>query len=352
VARDIDLLRQALGEKKIAYFGFSYGTVLGATYASLFPRNYSRMVLDGPVDATDYMNDPLATLSSQSGGFERAFGRFFQACARDQVNCLGFGGDDPWDAFDQLVDRANQSPIPAGGRDPRPVDGDDIIFGAASELYAKQFWPELAQALSEAANNNDATLLRQLADGFYGRNDDGTFGPGNDRYFTIGAAEQQYPRNTDVYFSAGKRSWSEHEHTFWNNGYVELNYGLWPYRDKDAYLGPFHIPNSAVTPLVVGTTYDPATPYRGAKNLVRDLGNARLLTMRGDGHTAYAGNSPDCIDPAVEAYINDGTLPAPGTSCKQEVPFVQPQQTAQALKVSPLVNLQPRPHVKPLPAMG
>ena len=69
----------------------------------------------------------------------------------------------------------------------------------------------------------------------------------------------------------------------------------------------------------MATTYDPATPYRGAKSLVRDLGNARLLTMRGDGHTAYPGNSPTCIDPAVEAYVNDGTLPAPGTSCKQDV---------------------------------
>jgi pimeloyl-ACP methyl ester carboxylesterase len=352
VARDIDLLRQALGEDKIAYFGYSYGTFLGATYASLFPRNYSRMVLDGPVDATDYINDPLATLSSQSGGFEREFGRFFQACARDQANCLGFGGDDPWDAFDQLVERANQTPLPAGGDDPRPVDGDDIIFGVAGELYAKQNWPDIAKALAAAtAAQPDATMLREFADSFYGRNPDGSYSPGNDRYFTIGASEQQYPRNTDLYFSAGKRSWTEHEHTWWNNGYVELNYGLWPYRDRDAYLGPFHIPNSAVTPLVVATTYDPATPYRGAKNLVRDLGNARLITMRGDGHTAYPGNSPDCIDPAVEAYVENGTLPAPGTSCKQEVPFAQQQETAKALKVSPLVKLQ-QPRAKPLVALG
>jgi hypothetical protein len=81
----------------------------------------------------------------------------------------------------------------------------------------------------------------------------------------------------------------------------------------------------------VATTYDPATPYRGALKLVRTLGNARLLTMRGDGHTAYPGNSP-CIDGAVEAYLIGGTLPAPGTKCKQDVPFVQPQ--AQALAKS------------------
>jgi hypothetical protein len=74
---------------------------------------------------------------------------------------------------------------------------------------------------------------------------------------------------------------------------------------------------------VVATTYDPATPYRGALKLVRTLGNARLLTMRGDGHTAYGGNSP-CIDDAVNAYLLEGDLPAPGTSCRQAVPFEQP----------------------------
>jgi pimeloyl-ACP methyl ester carboxylesterase len=350
VARDIDLLRQAIGERKTTYFGYSYGTFLGATYASLFPRNYRAMVLDGPVDATDYINDPLADLSAQSDGFERALGRFFQACARDQVACQGFGGEDPWDAFDQLVDRANASPIPAGGDDPRPVTGDDILYAATSDIYAKQFWGELAGALADAEDRNDATTLRELVDGAYGNNLDGTFDPGTDRYFTIGAIEQRYPHDIGLYFRAGKRSWSEHEHTWWNNGYVELNYGLWPIHDDDAYDGPFRIPSSSVTPLVVATTYDPATPYRGAKSLVRDLGNARLLTMRGDGHTAYSGNSP-CIDAAVEAYMNDGTLPAKGTSCKQDVPFEAPALTTQALKVQQIAPLQPRPHMKPLPAL-
>ncbi|HEY7619221.1 MAG TPA: alpha/beta hydrolase, partial [Solirubrobacteraceae bacterium] len=85
--------------------------------------------------------------------------------------------------------------------------------------------------------------------------------------------------------------------------------------------------------LVVATTYDPATPYRGALKLVRELGNARLITMRGDGHTAYGGNSA-CIDDAVNAYVLDGTLPAPGTVCRQEVPFEQPQPVAASTKMS------------------
>jgi pimeloyl-ACP methyl ester carboxylesterase len=354
VARDMDLLRKSLGESKLNYLGFSYGTFLGATYASLFPRNYNRMVLDGPIDATDYINDPLSDLSAQSDGFERALGRFFQACVHDQFACHEFGGADPWDAYDQLVDNANETPIPAGGPDPRPVDGDDINFAATGEVYAKQAWGELAEALDLAARG-DGTEIRRLVDDSYGLLDDGSYAPGTDRYFTIGAIEQRYPKaDVPLYLRAGKRSWSEHDHTWWNNGYVELNYGLWPIHDNDAFAGPFKIPSSSSTPLVVATTYDPATPYRGAKSLVRDLGNARLITMRGDGHTAYSGNSP-CIDAAVEAYLNDGTLPAAGTKCVQTTPFqrfdLAPAPAAKSLAVRTLVNLRPRLHTKPLPAL-
>jgi hypothetical protein len=97
----------------------------------------------------------------------------------------------------------------------------------------------------------------------------------------------------------------------------------------------------------VATTYDPATPYRGAKNLVRDLGNARLLTQRGDGHTAYPGNSA-CIDAAVEAYVNTVTLPVPGTKCRQDVGFPAPAAAVQSLAVPQIAAVSPRPHVKQL----
>jgi hypothetical protein len=90
------------------------------------------------------------------------------------------------------------------------------------------------------------------------------------------------------------------------------------------FRGPFRVPRSAQKILVVDTTYDPATPYRGGKRLARDLGNTRLLTMRGDNHTAYLGNST-CIDENVEAYLIDLDLPPVGTKCNQEVPFEAPQ---------------------------
>ncbi len=322
VARDLDRIRAALGERKISFLGFSYGTFLGATYASLFPQHYRAMVLDGPVDATYYINRPLQSLAEQTAGFELGFSRFMQACARDQDACSGFGGEDPWAAFDELVERANANPLPAAGvpDHPEPVSGDDIITATLYDLYNKRYWGEIAAALADA-ERGDGSFIRALVDGFYARREDGTYDPFIDRYFTIGASEQRYPRKLRPYLERGDESWAEFPHFFSNSGYVEIHYGLIRApRDRDAYAGPFRIRDSAETALVVNTTYDPATPYRGGLRLVRDLGNARMLTMRGDNHTAYSGNSP-CIDAAVEAYLLTKELPAQGTTCRQEVPF-------------------------------
>ena len=320
VARDMDQIRALLGESKLNYLGFSYGTLLGATYANLFPDRYRAMVLDGPLDAANYVNKPWRTLAEQSAGFERALGRFFQACAADQTACSGFGGSDPWDAYDQLAEQANAHPIPAPNTtDPRPVDGDDINFAAVNAIYAKENWGFLGAALA-LARDGDGSLIRLIVDFGYGRNDDGSYGSALDLYFTIGASEQRYPRDEDFYFDRGDEAWGEFPHVFWNNGYVELNYGLWSERDRDAFDGPFKLPHSAPTPLVVATTYDPATPYGGALRLVRDLGNARLITMRGDGHTAYGGES-GCIDAAVELYLDTLQLPPEGTVCTQDTQF-------------------------------
>ena len=326
-ARDMDVLRAAVGDAKLSYLGFSYGTFLGATYASLFPSNYRALVLDGALDADAYINRPSENLLVQTAGFERALDRFFEACAANQTACLGFGGTDPHAAFDDLVARANANPIAATGDDPRPVDGDDIIWAAGGIVYAKQLWPQLAQALV-AARDGDGTLMRDLSNGSYGRNPDGTFDPGLDRYFVLSAIEQRYTSSdVDTYVAAGQASWEMFDHAYWNTGYSELSLGLFPTHAQGVFRGPFRASPSAPATLVVATTYDPATPYRGSIRLVNQLRNARLLTMQGDGHTAYGGNSP-CIDAAVDAYLNQGTLPAAGTVCKQDVPFEQFQLRA------------------------
>jgi pimeloyl-ACP methyl ester carboxylesterase len=333
-ARDMDGIRAAMGDAKLNYFGFSYGTFLGATYTSLFPDNYRATVLDGPIDANGYINDPQAGLREQTAGFERALGRFFQACAVYQSFCK-FGADDPWAAYDALIEQANLLPIPAPNfaPDPRPVNGDAIINATIITLYAKQNWSLLANALSEAAAG-DASTLRFLADIAWGNNFDGTFDPGTDRYFTIGAIEQKYTSDIKTYLTAGDNSWGMFDHFWFNTGYVEVNYGLWPIHDKSAYAGPFTASKSAPTVLEVATTYDPATPFRGAKRLFTQLGNVRFLTMIGDGHTAFGGNSA-CIDKYVVAYVQTLALSPTGAVCKQEVPFVPPPAAAAKLAMIP-----------------
>jgi pimeloyl-ACP methyl ester carboxylesterase len=343
VARDLNLLRRALGERQLNYLGFSYGTFLGSTFASLFPRSYRTMVLDGPIDANAYINHPLKASAEQTSAFERALRRFLRACAGDQTACHGFGGKDPLNAYDRLTHRLDAASISAAGytADPRPVDGDDLRAATIIALYKKQVWPLLAQALANA-QTGDGSLVRLLSDQFYFRLDNGSYDPLTDRYFAINAAEQRYPRRIARYLRAGYRSWVQHRHFWFNNGYLELNYGLYPIRDRDAFDGPFRVPRSSPTPLVVATTHDPATPYRGARHLVRDLGNARLLTMRGDGHTAYGNGSPTCVDPAIETYLTTAALPPAGTTCRQDIPFGQAQPQAAA---SPRNQIVPRaPH--------
>ena len=198
-------------------------------------------MLDGPVDATQYINDPMQGLKEQTAGFERALGRWFQACAADQVACSGFGGSDPWDAFDQLVEQADAAPIPAPGyaSDPRPVDGDDVLGAALSVTYSKFAWGDLGLALKEA-QNGDGTRIRKMVDeDFYARDpDSGEFDPISDRYFLLGAVEQKYRKgDVDFYLDAGDKCWGTFDHFWLNCGYVELNYGLFPVRAQDSFGG-------------------------------------------------------------------------------------------------------------------
>jgi pimeloyl-ACP methyl ester carboxylesterase len=341
VARDMDVLRAAVGDDRLSYLGFSYGTFLGSTYAALFPDRYRVLALDGPVDAERYMHDPVSYNAEQTAAFEIAFARFTQACAAEQTACLRFGGADPYAAYDRLVAAADTTPIPAAGytSDPRPVTGDDIRAATLSLLYAKQLWGALALALSQAANG-DGSIFRLVVDQFvYGRQDDGTFDPSTDRLFAIGAAEQQFPQgDLQVYLDRGVQSWASFPHFSLGGGYSEISHGLWPARDEDAFGGPFTIPASSPTPLVVATTYDPATPYPGGLGLVAQLGNARLLTMDGDGHIAYGGNSA-CVDRAMESYLIDGTLPTQGTVCLQHVPFTPPGPAPAAVGIDSGVRL-------------
>jgi len=342
VARDMDLVRGRMGDPKLSYLGFSYGTFLGATYASLFPDRYRAMVLDGALDPDQYINEPLSSLAEQTAGFELGFGRFMQACARNQKACQDFGGDDPWAAYDTLARRLDRNPVRVGGR---AYDGDDLRAGTALGLYSKSLWPLLAQGLKTVRKTPRRSFMPLLTAAFYGRNEDGTYSPSLDRYFTLGALEQRYPTDIEPYLREGRESFFSNPHFWWNNGYVEYAWGRYPVPPRDVFYGPFDASSTATPPLFVGTTFDPATPYQGAKAMVRQLGNARLLTMVGDGHTAYGGNSR-CIDRRVNAYLLERQLPRPGKRCQQRVPFTD--VFAKASRVAPSTIAGVRPHQKPM----
>jgi pimeloyl-ACP methyl ester carboxylesterase len=353
VARDFNAIRAAVGDKKMTYLGFSYGTFLGATIQSLFPGKTRAVVLDGALDPDQYINHPLQSLDEQTAGFERAISRFMTACAADQAGC-GFGEGDPLGKADALIDQADENPIPASNAPGRPVDGDDIRAALAQEVYAKFLWPELASALALLEQGDGAGIRWIMDNRFYGRNPDGTYDPALDRYFLLSADEQRYPHKVQTFLDAGAQSYNDYDHAFWNHGYSELNWGLYPIRAKDAFYGPFRTTKNDPTTLVVGTRYDPATPYKEAKRLVKQLGNARLLTMTGDGHTAYDGYPADgynseCVDKNVEAYLFDLKVPANGTKCAQDQPaFPAAAMHAQALRAGSAARVVVAPGTRPM----
>jgi pimeloyl-ACP methyl ester carboxylesterase len=307
VARDIDFLRRALGERKVAYFGQSYGTLLGATYARLFSRHYSAMVLDGPVDPGQLLNHPLQ--ADYAAAEEDALHRFLASCP-----ACGFGGMHPLAAYDALLASLAAQPIPAHGSDRRPVDRDAALDATGAGLVHKQRWPVLAKALADATRG-DGTALRALADDAEGIDPTGGHrSPIGDQAVAIGASEQRYPRDIAPYVSLAAHTWATSPH--FGDNYERLVNALWPIHDHDAYRGPFTLPDDAPIPLVIAATHDPVTPYADAAGLIHAMGRGRLITVLGDGHTMYPGNSA-CLDAAVAAYFEHATLPTPGTRCKQ-----------------------------------
>jgi pimeloyl-ACP methyl ester carboxylesterase len=318
-ARDLDVLRAAVHDPKLTYLGFSYGTLLGATYASLYPDRVRALALDGAIDPDVWINRPLESTREQVAGSERALQRFFAACGRG--TWCGFGGGDPEEAFDELRASLDLHPAPPGppfAARP-PATGDTLLVAAASALDSKPAWATLASALRQAEQGN-GTNLRGLADQFWGIRSDGSYTGGWDVNLAISALDQRYPPAIGAYIRTAHHSEAMFPNFGWASGSFDLPWGLYPVRPRGAFRGPFTLPAWAPTALVIGTTYDPATPYVWSKRLTAQLGNARLLTMIGDGHTAFGNFSP-CIKDAVERYLETVALPPAGTVCRQQLPL-------------------------------
>jgi pimeloyl-ACP methyl ester carboxylesterase len=312
VARDLDLLRRAVGDEQLNYLGFSYGTAIGATYATMFPGRSRAMVLDSPLDVQGYYDQPVEQWREQASGFENALDRFFMHCAAAGAAC-GFGGSDPEAAFDGLLARLNQTPLPSPDPALPPLNGDLVLSAATSTLYGTFFYPIFAQALIAAEAGNPGPMFDYLA-----ANGSGS---GNDATIAVLNVDQRFDRRVDPYFANGEHSYGLFDHFWWIGGYSDLLQAVWPVEDRGAFRGELENPADANPILVIGITYDPATPFIGAERLTADLGNAHLLTYRGDGHGALTSLDPCLWGPFV-AYLNDLTLPAEGATCVDPaIPF-------------------------------
>ena len=306
-ARDMDVLRAALGDRKLTYLGKSYGTFLGATYAELFPRNVGRMVLDGALDPA--LTSEQISLG-QAKGFEQATRAFVADCAREATCPLGSTVEGGMERLRGLLRQLDASPLPTD--DGRKLTEGLGSLGIAVAMYDEGYWPTLQQGLATAFAGNGTDLLG-LADAYTERGSDGRY-PSNgntviyavnclDRPEKGGLAEVQ---RTVKEFSAQAPTWGAF--LAWS----ELPCDYWPVTGTSK---PGPISASGSGPIVVvGTTRDPATPYEWAVNLSKELAVGHLITYDGDGHTAYLRGS-SCVDQAVDAYLLRGTVPKANLSC-------------------------------------
>ena len=301
VARDMDVLRAALGDEKLTYLGKSYGTFLGATYADLFPTRVGRLVLDGAVD-------PAATgeqvAAGQAGGFERALRSFARDCLKHKDCPLSGSVDDAVAQVGRLIADADARPLHGEGG--RVATQSLVTYGVATALYDSAAWGVLRRAL-KAGFRGDATLLLVLADFYADRNDKGHYTSGaNDTIYAVSCLDRGSD-GTPASLAADAATLSRRYPRFgafiaWG----DLPCTYWPAKAEQA---PHPIRAAGAAPiLVVGTIRDPATPYAWAQALASELESGALLTWDGDGHTAYRRGSP-CVDAAVDAYLLRGVVP-------------------------------------------
>ncbi|MBO4209484.1 alpha/beta hydrolase [Micromonospora echinofusca] len=301
-ARDMDAVRAAVGDEKLTYLGYSYGTLLGATYAQLYPRNVRAFVLDGAIDpAQDY----VAGSESQAKGFERAFDNFTRWCAADSGACPIAP-----DARRTLTDALAKAEVsPARGADGREATPGWIFYAVISSLYSEAQWAELARALDRLAGGDPQGVFR-LADAYAGRDADGHYSNLFDANLAVNCADTA-DRPDVARIRALQSQWRQRYPLFGPALAVGLlSCTTWPARPDPYPTGPA---TGAPPILVVGTTGDPATPYEQTPKLAAMLGVGQVLTWEGEGHTAYP--QTPCVTSAVDAYLVGLTVPPAGQRC-------------------------------------
>ena len=311
-ARDMDVLRAALGESRLTYLGKSYGTYLGTWYAQLFPARVRALVLDGAVDPdTPSLQDDI----TQAEGFQVALNSFTAWCVA-AAGCPLRGGPRGSVAaavakVQGLVTRANSVPLANQLNDGQVADGAMLVNGIAAALYSKSYWPDLKTGLTSAFAG-DGTVLVELANLLLERNPNGTYSNLADADTAISCLDRPWPRSLGTWQAAAQQAAVQAPlfgaPIMWGN----LACAYWP---VPSYPLPRIRAAGAPPILVIGTLRDPATPYRWAQALAGDLASGVLLGWNGDGHTAY-GQGSACVDTIVNDYLINLSVPRSGTVCR------------------------------------
>lgn len=301
VARDMDLLRRVLGEDRISYFGFSYGSELGAAWVTMFPSSVRAAVFDGAVDPTaSGMQESI----DQARGFESALTSFLEFCSE---KCSFPAGRDPGSAFDEIISLIDRGEIPTSAG--RPSLNLSITYSAiANALYSEMLWPQLDGAL-DAAEDGDGGPMLSLYDDYYRRRQDGTYPNLIEAFIAISCADDRGPttvEGVDAYYDEILAAAPRLAPAF-RGGYACV---FWPVPSAPT----IELTGRGAGPiLVIGTTNDPATPLAGTQKMADTMEGGVLITVAGEGHLGYRQSK--CARELVDDYLVDGKVPSADVTC-------------------------------------
>lgn len=309
VARDMDVLRGALGDEKLTYLGYSYGTAIGSRYAELFGDRVRALVLDAAMDPAV---DPLQMDLASFEGFQKAFDVYAADCATNPDCPLGTDPSKAVDSLHALINPLVEHPAPT--KEPRGLGYNDAVAAVYDALYMPEYWKYLTEGLAALRDGRKADLFLVLADDFIGRHRDGHYDNVNDAYNAVTCADAEQPSDEAAWVEFDRRvrglapfgSYGEF------SGHAPRGVcTFWP-------VAADGVPHTVSAPgiprvLVISTTGDPATPYIDGVHLAEQM-HAALLTVEGTQHTASLYGVP-CVDDIVADYLVDLTLPPPDARC-------------------------------------
>jgi pimeloyl-ACP methyl ester carboxylesterase len=351
VARDMDLLRRAVGDRKMTYVGYSYGTAIGSTYANMFPDKVRAVVIDGVIDPVSYTTgrgDQARTLPSdarlrsEQGAYDTLQG-FLRLCDLGGPNCA-FSGGNPKRRYDRLARRllAEPAQLPDGQGGTAPFTYADLVGTTLGAMYDASSWPDLAAFLQELDTLTSPARAAKTLRGLRQRLGLGARAPYEqvlEGFAGVWCLDPINPDRPSAWARAAHRA--DRRDPYFGRPWIWFGSicAQWPGHDSDRYLGPFDR-RTANTVLVVGNRNDPATRYQDAVSTSRLLGRGRLLTVAGWGHTSLFLSS--CADAYVSRYLLTGRVPPAGTVCQvDEVPFAQPAAAAASVATSAHAYLLP-----------